>query len=1036
MHIKMKAKSKFFMKVLWVFITLFYHTNTFAQTPSTSFNPELGNFFVSNYSRSFINTIASNWALLQDPDGVMYIGNSYNGIIIFDGQKIRRLVDDQGNPKLGLCRALVMDSKNNIYAILGSEIGLIEKNKFGESIFNSLSKNLATKDQINSTLWSAGVINDTVVFQSEKSVYLYKHKKLISIQHFNGLLHTVNINKNGAYLRIWDEGLFKLTNGKFVLLPATKELFAKNRIDEQYAMDGGDNLIVSRNIGLWILKRDGTLQKTKSDDIDQFVINNESYQGGDKLKNGIIPISTTKGGLLFIDDKLNIKSVLTSKNGLDFDYVTSFIQDRAGDVWGTSDNIFRVSFDTNLTYFSTINNLHGFVNSIKRIGGKLYVRTNKDLYNLVPKKSISEQSTFVNNNVKELGDDVMEFDDQIITTNNYTIKTTKNNVTKILSPIYRSNSTIRSLLNPSIIFSSNSAAGLLAHQYKNGVWKQLLFNNKDTVTSSNVTEFSPGVLILETRKGLVKYQYNNDGQGVYTKIGIDKSFTTNGRLFSRVINGNQNLFVDSLNNFYTLDVVKNKAIYTGFTIDSFVNKSYWFYVYNPASKNGWMVTQKGIFKTSFNLKDGFKFKQYPFYKVDLNELSPGLFAEGEGENEVLWLGSQDEKLYRYFPELAIKEKYKNFKALIRAIYTNGNKAPLALGTLPFSSNNLQFEVAYPVFGNESKTQFSYWLEGQDSSWSNFVTDFKKEYTNLKEGKYIFHVRAKDASGEISEEGYLAFKISPPWYRTIWAYGFYLLVLILCFIQFGKYQARKSFLKAENDRKNSELEAAKDLQNRLLPKTLPAIDHLDIAGFLRTSTEVGGDYYDFFAQEDGSLYMICGDATGHGTPSGMLVSITKAGIIGLPKLAPNKMLSELNRVVKKVDLGILRMSLNIAYLKGNELTISSAGMPPYFIYRAHNQATEEIMLSGIPLGSFNKVEYDELTTTFNKGDILAIISDGLAEAPNLNGDLFDYTQIQSIITANSHMDSKSLINELMNKVDVWLEGKHNPDDITIVIIKHN
>ena len=561
-------------------------------------------------------------------------------------------------------------------------------------------------------------------------------------------------------------------------------------------------------------------------------------------------------------------------------------------------------------------------------------------------------------------------------------------------------------------------------------------NNKDTVTSGNVTEFSPGVLILETRKGLVKYQYNNEGQGVYTKIGIDKNFTTNGRLFSRVINGNQNLFIDSLNNFYTLDVVKNKAIYTGINIDSFVNKSYWFYIYNPTSKNGWTITQKGIFKTTFNLKDGFKFKQYPFYKVDLNELSPGILAEGEGENEVLWLGSQDEKLYRYFPELAIKEKHKNFKALIRAIYTNGNKAPLELGTLPFSSNNLQFEVAYPVFGNESKTQFSYWLEGQDSSWSNFVSDFKKEYTNLKEGKYIFHVRAKDASGEISEEGNLAFKISPPWYRTIWAYGFYLLLLVLSFLQFGKYQARKSFLKAENDRKNSELEAAKDLQNRLLPKTLPAINHLDIAGFLRTSTEVGGDYYDFFVQDDDSLYIICGDATGHGTPSGMLVSITKAGIIGLPKLAPNKMLSELNRVVKKVDLGILRMSLNIAYLKGNQLTISSAGMPPYFIYRAHNQVTEEFMLSGIPLGSFNKVEYDELTTDFNKGDILAIISDGLAEAPNSKGDLFDYTQIQSIITANSHLSAKALIDELMNQVDVWLEGKHNPDDITIVIIKHN
>ena len=95
----MKATPKFSIKVLWVFITLFYQTNTFAQTPSVSFNPELGNFFVSNYSRSFINTIASNWALLQDPDGVMYIGNSYNGVIIFDGQKIRRVYNEKGLPK-------------------------------------------------------------------------------------------------------------------------------------------------------------------------------------------------------------------------------------------------------------------------------------------------------------------------------------------------------------------------------------------------------------------------------------------------------------------------------------------------------------------------------------------------------------------------------------------------------------------------------------------------------------------------------------------------------------------------------------------------------------------------------------------------------------------------------------------------------------------------------------------------------------------------------------------------------------------------
>ncbi len=996
---------------------------------------ETGNFFVSNYSRSFLNSISGNWSILQDPEGVIYIGNTYEGILMYDGQKIRRVIDTKGEQKMGLTRSLIMDSKNTIYTIIGGEFGYLEKNKYGECVFKSLSDKLSKKDQVNATLWSAGIINDTVIFQSEKSVYLYKYKKPISIQHFNETLHTVNINKNGAYLRIWDKGLFKLSGGKFVLIPSTKDVFAQNRIDEQYALDGGDNLLVSRNVGVWYLRIDGTLQKAKSDAIDQFIIKNEAYQGGERLKNGIIPISTTKGGLLFIDNKLQIKSILNASNGLSFDYVTSTMQDRAGDVWGTSDNIFRVSFDTSMTYFSVINNLHGVVNAIKRVDGKLFIRTNKDMYDFVPKQKINEQSVFEKNNVNELGDEILKFDDQIITTNNYTIKTTKNRVTKVISPIYRTNSTIRSKLNPSIIFSANSAVGLLAHQYKNGNWKQISLTNKDTVKCNNLIEEKPGVLILESRTGLYKYEYNQEGQGRYSKLELDTSFTKLKRLFIRQFNDSINLFIDTLNHFYRADLKNNKLIYTGFSIDSFVDKSYWFYTYNSASKNGWMVTQKGIFKTHFDFKKGFTFKQYPFYKVDLSELSAGLFAEGTGDNEVLWIGSQDEKLYRYFPELAIKEKHVNYKALIRAIYANGQKAPLDLGTLPFSSNNLLFEVAYPVFGNESKTTFSYWLEGQDKTWSDFVTDFKKEYTNLNEGNYKFHVRAKDASGEISEQGVLEFKISPPWYRTIWAYGLYLLILVLAFLQFGKYQAKKSFLKAENERKNSELAAAKDLQNRLLPKKVPVLNHLDIAGYLRTSTEVGGDYYDFFEQPDGSLYAICGDATGHGTPSGMLVSITKAGIIGLPQLSPNDMLHELNRVVKKVDLGILRMSLNIAHLKNNELTLSSAGMPPYYIYRAATKSTEEIQISGVPLGSFNDAYFDQINTTFNTGDILVIISDGLPEAPNLIGDLFDYQKLQDLITTYGSLSAQEVIDQLMIEADAWLSGKHNPDDITLVVIKH-
>jgi len=152
--------------------------------------------------------------LLQDPEGVIYIANTYDGVLVYDGQKIRRVYNEKGLPKMGLTRSLLMDAKKTIYTIIGNEFGYIEKNEFGESVFKSLSISLPQKDQVNSTLWSAGVINDTVVFQSEKSVYLYKYKKLISVQNFNAILHTVNINKNGAFLRIWGEGLFQTNRGR------------------------------------------------------------------------------------------------------------------------------------------------------------------------------------------------------------------------------------------------------------------------------------------------------------------------------------------------------------------------------------------------------------------------------------------------------------------------------------------------------------------------------------------------------------------------------------------------------------------------------------------------------------------------------------------------------------------------------------------------------------------------------------------------------------------------------------------------------
>ena len=996
---------------------------------------ETGDFFISNYNRSFLNTNFLNWSIVQDSEGIIYYGNSQKGIQTFDGQKVRPVLDEKGKPTQRNARAMVLDSKKTIYAIIGAGFGYIEKNKFNEPIYYSLSDKLPEKDKVNSTLWASGELNDTIFFISEKSVYLYKNKKLLSVQNFENVVHTLSVNEGGAFLRIWGEGIYKLNDGKFKYLPSSKKIFAENRVDEQYSLGNGDQLLVSRNVGLWYLKKDGSFVKAESKDVDNYAISNDAYGGGSRLKDGTIPIATTKGGVIFIDDNLKVKSILNQQNGLTDNHATNLFQDRTGDIWGSNFGLFRLSFDSTLTFFSKTNNLVGTVGDILRSNGKLFVKTTEDLFEFTPRNSVYEKSEFKPKNVRDLGGDIIEFDDQIISTNNYDITSTKNGKTEIISPLYRTNNTIRSKINPNIIFSGNSVYGLLAHQYTNGKWSALKLAKQDSIKLGNIKEVAPGKILAWTREGIFVYDYDKSGQGNFTKLGMDKQFTQSGRLSLATFSESTHVLFDSLDNHYKLNLEKYQAELTNIKLDTLIAPAgLRSYAYNPDSKNGWMITETGLYKTAFDFDKGYSFTKYPFYKVSLSELSGALYAEGSGESEILWIGSQEDKLYRFYPELAIKEKRQSYKALIRAIYTNGQKAPLDLGDLPFSENNLLFEVAYPVFGNESKTMFSYWLEGQDKTWSEFVPDFKKEYTNLKEGNYTFRVRAMDASGQISEEGILEFKISPPWYRTLWAYGLYLLTLVICFIQFGKFQAKKAFLKAENERKNSDLAAAKDLQERLLPKTLPIIKNLDIAGYLRTSTEVGGDYYDFFEQADGSLFAICGDATGHGTPSGMLVSITKAGIIGLPQLSPNEMLHELNRVVKKVDLGILRMSLNIALIKEDQLTLSSAGMPPYYIYRAATGTTEEIQISGVPLGSFTDAYFDQIHTTFNSGDILVIISDGLPEAPNLTGDLFDYQKLQDLITTYGKKSAQEVIDQLMVEADAWLSGKHNPDDITLVVIK--
>ena len=145
---------------------------------------------------------------------------------------------------------------------------------------------------------------------------------------------------------------------------------------------------------------------------------------------------------------------------------------------------------------------------------------------------------------------------------------------------------------------------------------------------------------------------------------------------------------------------------------------------------------------------------------------------------------------------------------------------------------------------------------------------------------------------------------------------------------------------------------------MLPKEIPSLPHLDIAVYMKTATEVGGDYYDFNVGLDGTLTAAIGDATGHGMKAGTIVSMAKALFdSNSSRLDMKTFFDQSSATLKGIELGRLMMAFMMIKIKNNTLEICNAGMPPLFIYRKQSNKVEEILLKGMPLGAMKNFPYE-------------------------------------------------------------------------------
>ena len=243
------------------------------------------------------------------------------------------------------------------------------------------------------------------------------------------------------------------------------------------------------------------------------------------------------------------------------------------------------------------------------------------------------------------------------------------------------------------------------------------------------------------------------------------------------------------------------------------------------------------------------------------------------------------------------------------------------------------------------------------------------------------------------------------------------------------------LENENQRKALELEEARQLQLSMLPKELPQLPNLDIAVYMKTATEVGGDYYDFYIQSDGTLNILIGDATGHGMKSGMMVSIMKSFFIAnRNNISLKQFFDDSNDSIKNMQLGRLMMALMGVQITSTKVIATNAGMPSLVYFRNKSQKAGEFVINNLPLGAMKANKYTLKEINYESGDTLLLMSDGFAELKNQNDEQYGYARVKEEFLSVAQKSSNEIVDHLKTSADKWMNGVEPDDDVTFVVIK--
>ncbi len=751
----------------------------------------IGGPYIQNYSKSAYSSGNQNWSIAKGKNGMMYFANA-EGLLTYDG----KFWEQYKMPNRQIVRSVAAGKDGKIYTGSFGEFGYwdIQDHKF---VYNSLVHLIPKKYGLKDEIWKIYIDNNRVIFQSFSSIYIYQNNRIEVVKGPSSFLFLHKVNSR-YFVEAINKGLFELKGNELVYVNNSDKL-GNTGILSILPFKGNQLLIGTGKNGLFIY--DGADLKKMQTSANEYL---ETYQlnNGAKIQDKYFAYGTILNGIIIIDEDGRIVQRINKSSGLQNNTVLSLYADNEQNLWAGLDNgIDRIELNSPLYFYFDKTGQFGTVYSSIISDNKIYLGTNQGLFysDWQPENSLFKSFNFklIPNSQGQVWD-LSKLDGQLIAGHNDgTFKVVNDRIEKISE--VNGGWTIKKLIsNPDFAVQGTYNGLALFAKDKKGNWN---FDSKISgfeEPSRYVEQESTGdIWVSHAYKGLYKLKLSTDFKNVISKKYFDNKQGLPGNYNVNIFKLENKIVFSSDSGFYTFDGISNrfsKYEVLNKKLGSFASsnkiidagiKNYWFINHGKTALVTFPDPGKiTVDSSSFNILDG---RMVQYYE-NVNRISSSIYLISVDDGFVIYNASQNFKKTadQTLPKVLIRkiEDITDKYSVISASGNNGKKFKL-----DYNRNNIRIAYAMPYY-RQAKIQFQYYLEGFSKEWSDWSYASQKDFTNLRQGSYIFKVRAKINDKTISGISAFEFVISPPWYASNWAILLYVILIIaLLFIAKQIYERK-------------------------------------------------------------------------------------------------------------------------------------------------------------------------------------------------------------------------------------------------------